>query len=97
MCRFGRGHVGPGVEAGPQVGDEGGRAVGAGTLQEPPHERRADDDPVGGGRGLGGLLGVATPTPRGTGLSVAALRRGPDRGGGASDERSPVTPMTATP
>ena len=47
-------------------------------VEQPAHERAADDHAVGGGRGLGGLLRVRDArAPSSTGLSVAALQRRP--------------------
>ena len=45
-----------GVEGGAEGGDEGGGFLGAAAVEQPAHERAADDHAVGAGRGLRGLL-----------------------------------------
>ena len=80
----------PGVEAGPQLGHEVGRPVGAAPFEQAPDEGRADDHAVAVGRTPPPPgPGVDTPMPMRTGLSVTALSR-LAMSGGRRGQRRPL-------
>ena len=86
------------VDGGAEVADEAGRALRSRPLEQPAHERRADDGAVGDRAHLGGLLGRRDPDADKDRLVGDRLAAGRDRRRGRRQvERSPVTPSVPTP